>query len=72
MNKNSSQINRNWVKSLFERKDKQTLARDKKIVSRRDIRAFQTNLMKKALRHNPEMTVGNFAKHHNTMLRRLK
>lgn len=68
----TDEVNGNWTKTAFKRKDKQTLARDKKNVSRRDIRAFQKERVEKALRHNPKMTVGDFAKHHNTMLRRLK
>lgn len=65
-------INSNWTKTAFNRKDKETLDKGIKNKPRRDIRAFQKELMEKALRHNPKMTAGNFAKHHNTMLGRLK
>jgi len=64
--------NGTWLESLFNRKDKETLAKDIKRASARDIRAFQKERLFQAIKYNPEMTAGNFAKHHNTMLRRLK
>jgi len=66
-----SEVNRNWVKSLFERKNKETLKEDIKNKPRRDMKRIQKCLITAALYLNPFMTAGEFAQFHNKAMREI-
>lgn len=72
MKKHSENINRNKAKKIFSRKDKETLDTSIKNKPRRDIRQIQKALIEVALYSNKEITVGEFGKFHNKILKEMK